>query len=250
VQAVISDIHGNLHALEAVLADMEAQGVTEIICLGDIVGYGPRPKECLDHAFSFDVAVRGNHEQALLEQFQGNTFNISARSSIDWTRQQFSMLSADREANGRRWDFLGSLEKTFVLGEIIYVHGSPRDPVNEYVYPRDVYRPEKLESIFVEIDSLCFVGHTHVPGVWTEDMIYLTPEETDYCYPLSSKKTLINVGSVGQPRDRDPRACYVLFEDGAVRFRRVDYPVEKTVADLKSIRELDPYLAERIQEGR
>ena len=250
MKAIISDIHGNLEAFQAVLSDMQREGATEFVCLGDFVGYGPNPKECIDLAVGFDITLRGNHEHALLTEFESSSFNSKAKDSLDWTRRQLSPLGEDREANLKRWDFLGGLEMTHSDNGVMYVHGSPRDPVTEYLYPRDIYRPEKLQSIFDRVDWLCFCGHTHVPGIWTQDMIYLTPEEVNYRYHLVKKKTLVNVGSVGQPRDGDRRATYALFDGNRVIFRKVDYPVETTVRKIKSITELDTYLAERLLEGR
>ncbi len=250
MKAIISDIHGNLEAFQAVLKDMQYQGATEIVCLGDLVGYGPNPKECIDLAVDFDVALRGNHEHALLTEQEGANFNVKAKGSITWTRQQLNPLGEDREGNLRRWEFLDSLETTHRDGNILYVHGTPREPITEYLYPRDIYRPEKLNEILEMIDWLCFCGHTHSPGIWTEDMIYLTPQEVNYRYHLVNKKTIVNVGSVGQPRDGDPRAKYVLFDGSRVVFRPVEYRVQTTARKIRSIPQLDPYLAERLLQGR
>jgi len=250
VKAIISDIHANLEAFQAVLEDMQAQGATEVVCLGDFVGYGPNPKECIDLANGFAITLRGNHEQALMTEFDASNFNHRARGSLDWTREQLSPLSDDREANVKRWDFLDSLERTHAEDDILYVHGTPRDPITEYLYPRDIYRPQKLESIFERIEWLCFCGHTHVPGIWTRDMIFLTPEEVNFRYHLLKKKTIVNVGSVGQPRDADKRACYVLFDGSRIIFRKVDYPVETTARKIRAIPQLDRYLAERLLRGK
>jgi len=250
VKAILSDVHANLEAFQAVLEDIQQYEVTEIICLGDVVGYGPNPKQCIDLAADLDVVLKGNHEHALMAEFEGSNFNARARDSIDWTREQLNPLGEDREANLKRWDFLGNLEEVHRDGDLLYVHGTPRDPVGEYLYPRDIYRPEKLHAILDEIDWLCFCGHTHVPGVWTQDLIYLTPQEVNYRYHLVKKKTIVNVGSVGQPRDTDKRATYVLFDGSRVIFRKVDYPVELTALKINSIAELDPYLAERLMQGR
>jgi diadenosine tetraphosphatase ApaH/serine/threonine PP2A family protein phosphatase len=250
LKAIISDIHSNLEAFQAVLADMERQGATEVICLGDFVGYGPNPKECIDLAVGFDIALCGNHEHALLTEFESSNFNTKARNSIDWTREQLNPLDEDREANLKRWDFLDSLETTHRIGDVLLVHGTPRDPIAEYLYPRDIYRPEKLRAILDMVDWLCFCGHTHVPGIWTEDMIYLTPQEVNFRYHLVSKKTVVNVGSVGQPRDGDKQATYVLFDGSRVVFRKVEYRVETTARKIRAIPQLDPYLAERLLEGR
>ena len=251
VQAIISDIHANLEAFEAVLADIKEQGAEEIICLGDFVGYGPNPKECLDLAVDFDVVIQGNHEQALLVQADELSFNIQAKGAVSWTRKQLTMLSKDWKANAKRWDFLGSLEETYAADRSLYVHGTPRNPTSEYLYPRDIYQPEKLTDIFSMIEWVCFVGHSHVPGIWTDDMRYYALHEVNYEYRLpADRKTIVNVGSVGQPRDGDLRACYVLRDGDVVRFRKVEYPVLQTFAKIESIPELDRYLAERLLEGR
>lgn len=250
MKAIISDIHSNLEAFQAVLADMERQGATEVICLGDFVGYGPNPKECMDLAVGFNVALCGNHEHALLTEFESSNFNAKARGSIDWTREQLNPLSEDREANLKRWDFLDTLETTHKDGRVLYVHGTPRDPIAEYLYPRDIYRPDKLNAILDMVDWLCFCGHTHVPGIWTEDMIYLTPQEVNFRYHLVNKKTVVNVGSVGQPRDGQRESTYVLFDGSRIVFRKVEYRVETTARKIRAIPELDPYLAERLLEGR
>ena len=253
LQAVISDVHANLEAFEAVLADIREQGAEEIICLGDLIGYGPNPKECLDLALDLDVVIQGNHEQALLVHFEGSAFNPRARGAVNWTRMQLSMLGQDREANARRWNFLGRLEDalTHQADGVLYVHGTPRYPTSEYLYPRDIRRREKLEEIFGMFEWVCMVGHTHVPGIWTDEIAYHTPEELDHEYRLpADHRTIINVGSVGQPRDGDPRACYVLREGDLIRFRRLEYPVLKTAVKIDAVPELDRSLAERLLDGR
>ncbi len=250
MKAILSDIHGNLEAFQAVLDDIWKQGATEIVCLGDFVGYGPDPKECIDLASGFDIALKGNHEEALLTEFEGSNFNARARDSLDWTRDQLSPLNEDRESNLRRWDFLGVLENSHREDGILFVHGTPRNPITEYLYPRDIYRPEKLGSMMEGFDWLCFCGHTHVSGIWTEDMIYLTPREVNYRYHLVKKKTMVNVGSVGQPRDGDRRASYVLFDGSRVMFRKVEYNTRTTARKIRAIPELDAFLAERLLEGR
>ncbi|MFP4026423.1 MAG: metallophosphoesterase family protein [Candidatus Brocadiia bacterium] len=251
MRAILSDIHANACALEAVLEDINQHDVSEIICLGDVIGYGPEPKRCIDLAMDFNIALQGNHEQALLVQMEGATFNVKAKSSIDWTRQQLDMLSEDREENRPRWDFLGGLREYYEQDEMCFVHGSPRDYIAEYIYPRDIYRPDKLQDVFSIIERVCFLGHTHVPGVWTDDMVYMTPKEVNYYYQFTEeKKTLVNVGSVGQPRDGDLRASYVLLEGDEITFRKVSYPLKKTVEKIRNIPELDPFLAERLLQGR
>jgi len=250
VQAILSDIHANIEALEAVLADIEKHSVWRVICLGDVIGYGPNPKECIDLAKKFNVTILGNHEEALLVQLQQAIFNVKARDSIDWTRAQLDMSTNGRGENASRWDFLGSLKESYQTDDMLFVHGTPTDPIGDYLYPRDIQRPDKLRPMFEVIGHICFVGHTHVPGIWMQDMVYLTVQEVNSHYWFTRKKTIVNVGSVGQPRDGDNRACYVLLHDGHIEFRKVPYPVEKTVSKIRKVGDLDPFLAERLLQGR
>lgn len=250
MQAIISDIHSNIQALEAVLTDVDKHDVSEVICLGDVIGYGPNPLECIDRAMEFDVVLQGNHEQAVMVQMEGAAFNMKARGSIDWTRDQLSMLSGDREQNARRWDFLGDLRVSHETEQALYVHGTPRDPICEYLRPRDIYNRHKMEDLFARIGHLCFVGHTHMSGIWSAEMVFETASELNFRYEITENKTFINPGSVGQPRDGDVRASYMLFDGASVTWRRVPYCIEETARRIQDIDELDPFLAERLLEGR
>jgi diadenosine tetraphosphatase ApaH/serine/threonine PP2A family protein phosphatase len=247
-RAIVSDIHGNLEALEAVLADIANQSVDSIYCLGDIVGYGPNPRECIDRVLSFDQSILGNHDQGALYDPEG--FSSGAERAIFWTRDQLEMPNGDTEQMAKRWRFLSALPRTLREGSFTFVHGSVRNPLSEYVFPEDVHNPKKLERLFAMIERYAFQGHTHVPGVFTEDGRFLSPDEVAGRYPLPGTKIMVNVGSVGQPRDGDPRACYVLLTDDAIEFRRVQYAVEKTAEKIYAISELDPFLGDRLKEGR
>ena len=132
----------------------------------------------------------------------------------------------------------------------MFVHGSARNPLSEYVFPEDVYNPRKLERIFALIERFCFQGHTHVPGVFTEDGKFLNPGEIGSRYTLANSKAMFNVGSVGQPRDGDARASYVIQTDTQVEFRRVPYPFEITIQKIKAVPELDPFLGDRLRDGK
>jgi len=247
LRAIISDIHGNLEALEAVLADIREQGISEIYCLGDIIGYGPNPRECIDLVQeNCQLTILGNHDQAALFDPQG--FNAGAERAIFWTR---SMLEGgDAEGSERRWEFLGELPRMKREEPFLFVHGSARNPLNEYVFPEDVYNQRKMERIFGLVDRYCFQGHTHIPGMFTEDYNFFSPEEFDFKVELGETKALINVGSVGQPRDSDNRSSYVVLNDKTVEFRRVEYDLEKTIAKIYPIQELDNFLGDRLREGR
>ena len=135
-------------------------------------------------------------------------------------------------------------------GAFTFVHGSVRNPLSEYVFPEDVHNVKKLERLFALIERYAFQGHTHVPGIFTEDGRFLSPGDVGDRYPLPSGKMMVNVGSVGQPRDGDPRACYVVLTDSQIEFRRVSYPVEQTMEKIYAVPELDPFLADRLREGR
>lgn len=248
-RALISDIHGNLDALEAVLDDIRQQGVEEIYCLGDIIGYGPNPRECIDRVIAkCKVTILGNHDQGAL--FDPEGFNSGAEKAIFWTRKQLESPQGRPEDNARRWDFLGELPRSRRENGFLFVHGSPRNPLNEYVFPEDIYNQKKMEKLFSLVEHHCFQGHTHVPGVFTQNMNFFSPEEIGYQYSLSDEKAMINVGSVGQPRDGDPRACYVIIDGDLIRFRRVDYPVEKTRQKIYDTPELDNFLGDRLLDGR
>jgi len=137
-RAIISDIHSNLEALEAVLKDIDSQGITEIYCLGDIVGYGPNPRECIDLVMQrCKVCLLGNHDQGAL--FDPEGFNVGAEKAIFWTREQLEEHHGNPAESLKRWDYLGERPRIHKEGPIVYVHGSVRNPLNEYVFPEDIY---------------------------------------------------------------------------------------------------------------
>ncbi len=226
--ALISDIHANLEAFEAVLADIARQEIAEIYCLGDIVGFGPDPSQCIDLAMNLTCCILGNHDLVALDATDG----IGA--AIDGGTQRLPANEAhDAQDRARRRDFLVSLPHQRREPGRLFVHGSPRNPLHEYIFPEDAYNERKMSQIFSLVDRHCFHGHTHVPGILTESRVFLSPEAIGYEYRLTDEKALINVGSVGQSRDGDVRACYVVLEDDLVRFRRVDYSFEETIRKLK-----------------
>jgi predicted phosphodiesterase len=247
-RALISDIHSNIESLEAVLADIREQGITEVYCLGDLVGYGPNPREVIDEIVKCKVCLLGNHDQGAL--FDPEGFNSGAERAIFWTRNQLEDGPGTPAMRQKRWDFLGELPRSHIDGEFLYVHGSARNPLNEYVFPEDIYNKRKLEKVFTLVPHYAFQGHTHVPGVFTENFNFFSPEELGNEYRLGQEKAMINVGSVGQPRDGDPRSCYVVLEDDLVRFRRVEYPFERTIAKIYDVPELDNFLGDRLRDGR
>ena len=243
--AIISDIHGNAEALRAVLDDIKSEGVEEIYRLGDVIGYGPNPCTCIDLSRDFKLCLLGNHDNGAL--FDPEGFSSGAERAIFWTRSQIEQESKDNES---RWAFLARLPRTVREGEKMFVHGSPRSPLCEYVFPEDIYNERKIQRIFTFIQKYCFQGHTHVPGVFTEDCRFMSPRDLNGHYRLNDQKVMVNVGSVGQPRDNDPRSCYVIVDGNDVLFRRVEYDWTVTRDKIYAIPELDDFLGDRLGEGR
>jgi predicted phosphodiesterase len=248
VKAIISDIHSNLEALQAVLDDIAKQDVDEIYCLGDVVGYGPNPRECIDLVMKCKIVLLGNHDQGAM--FDPEGFNPPAQRAIFWTRAQLEAAIDHREVRERRWEFLAERPRTFREDGFLFVHGSARNPLNEYVFPEDIYNQRKMERIFALVDRYCFQGHTHVPGIFTESLEFHSPEEIDYVYQLDGRKTLCNVGSVGQPRDGDWRACYIMLEGDTIRYRRIEYDIDSTVQKIYNVPDLENFLGDRLRDGR
>lgn len=250
-RAVISDIHGNLEALQAVLHDIDSQQVDEIVCLGDIIGYGPNPCECLDLVIQrAKWTILGNHDQAAL--FDPEGFNPVALRAIYWTRDRLDQGPGGVSQVNRRWDFLGELPRSHSDSDFLFVHGSPRDPTNEYVFPEYIFDTRKMEILFSRVPRYCFMGHTHLPGVFTTSCEFVTPEDCDQRYALTNDKVMVNVGSVGQPRDDDNRSCYVIIdlEAKTIEFRRVSYDFNITAEKIYSEPDLDNMLGDRIKFGR
>lgn len=246
--AIISDIHSNLEALQAVLEDVKTQKVEKTYCLGDIIGYGPNPRECIDAVMDLPIVILGNHDQGAM--FDPEGFNPGAERAIFWTRAQLELASDHREKREKRWEFLADRPRIHREENALYVHGSARNPLNEYVFPEDIYNPRKMERIFAYVEKVCFQGHTHVPGVFTESLQFYSPEDVSHTYNLDGRKTMVNVGSVGQPRDGDWRACYVLFDGKTIQYRRVEYKIDETVKKIYDIPELENFLGDRLREGR
>ena len=207
--AVISDIHGNLEALNAVLAGINALGIRTIYCLGDIVGYGPNPNECAELIRSRKIpCVVGNHDKAVTGEFAMDYFNRMAKEGVLWTQ---SVITAENKA------YLAHLPLSMEGYNSLFVHSSPDYP-EEFRYL--LSWEDAHESFDHCSQSLCFIGHTHHPVIFCEDgrTIELSPD----------KKFIVNVGSVGQPRDGNWKACFVVYdtERYTVEFMRVEYDVE------------------------
>ncbi len=238
---IISDIHANLAALEAVLVD--APAFDEIWCLGDLVGYGPNPNECVERLQDFPhVSLAGNHDWAALGILELSSFNTDARTANAWTQSE--LTPAVRE-------YLSGLPTHTEQSGFYLAHASPREPVWEYVLDANL-----AYTNFAHFStSMCLVGHTHVPIIFELD------EQQGRCEtlipPLSGplelgpRRMIINPGSVGQPRDGDPRASYAILdvENMTWEFHRVVYPVEITQERMRA-RDLPRRLIKRLEMGR
>jgi len=175
-----------------------------------------------------------------------------ALQAVFWTRDQLDLALGHADQNNRRWDFLGELPRTHEEGDYLFVHGSAREPTNEYVFPEDIYNMAKMNDLFGRIPRYAFQGHTHIPGIFRMGPDFVPPEDFDYEYSLTDEKIMCNVGSVGQPRDEDPRACYAILDDEAqvITFRRIDYSFDVTAEKIYNIPSLDNMLGNRLKQGR
>lgn len=250
--AVISDLHANREALEAVFEHIRGQSVARLFCLGDVVGYGPEPEFCVDlvrgHA---EVCLMGNHDEALFRD--ASDFNPHARGAVEYTRKRMLprwYSSSERKA---RWRWLQDLPLTYREDRFLFVHGSPRDPVREYVLSTDGFlNPEKLRQIFDSFEGVAVGGHTHHPGMHDESLVFRGTdggESTTMEIPADGK-FFINVGSVGQPRDGDNRACYAILEEGRVTWHRVPYDFRTTMRKIFEHSELSDLLGRRLEIGK
>lgn len=240
--AILSDVHANLEALEGVLADVAARRPDQIICLGDFVGYGPDPVACVDRLRPLLAgAVVGNHDLAALDALDISDFNPFAQAAIVWTREQLT-------DSVRR--YLSALPRRLTPDGWLAVHGSVRDPVEEYIL--DVHTARA--SFDAETFRLCVVGHTHVPAVFVQEDARTTLDPLPPEQPLeleADRRYILNAGSVGQPRDGDPRAAYLWLDTGAqtATLFRLAYPLERTQEKMAAAG-LPPMLAERLAYGR
>jgi len=250
--AIISDIHGNLESLNRVLEDIGDQKVDHIICLGDTLGYGPNPVECVDLvAEHCEWSLLGNHDYGAL--YEPTNFNAAAEQAAYWTRAQFD-AEEDKEVAGKRWEFLGSLRVRTQMGDFLCVHGTPRRPINEYLFPDDaINSPVKMKQIFDRIPTHCMSGHTHVPGIFTDEPDFYPPDDVEGSFKFENENhIIINPGSVGQPRDLDPRLSYAILDDETqcVDFFRLGYDIETVREKIYAIPELSNWLGDRLREGR
>ena len=283
MKAFVSDIHANLEALCEVFRDIDEQNVDEVICLGDIVGYGAEPVACVDFILQRSVkTLMGNHDFALLYGPVG--FNPIAADAIQITHEIMEPHVKDapgvlpecfephfytcahnhkdpqclimEHSEGYRWDFLKKLDNMIRDDNLLYVHASPLQPVYEYVYPdkfATTWNPERITQLMEKVDWLSFCGHTHHPCAISSTLKCIYPERVGYTLELNpEEKYIINVGSVGQPRDRDNRACYLLLdeENHTITWRRVEYDIETAIKKIEAMCGKDSWCGYRLRLGK
>ena len=239
---IVSDIHSNLEALQAVLEDAGRRGgFDQVWALGDLVGYGPDPGPCLDILREHDVvAVAGNHDLAAVGKLGTEAFNDYAAAAVHWTAVQ---LDEEQKSYLRELPLRAEVEG-FTL-----VHGSPRDPVWEYVVT-----PWSAAANFRHFETdRCLVGHSHIPFVCRQrdDTAVFSSFPPDEPVPLDAERVIMNPGGLGQPRDGDPRTTYAVYDSatGAISHHRVEYDIPKTQQKILESG-LPPFLAARLASGR
>jgi predicted phosphodiesterase len=254
--ALLADVHCNLPALEAVLADAYKTDATRAAFLGDVLGFGPQPVECmerLERECEPALRLRGNYDYACTHEENLASYNLHVRKMLGWLRKilENAVIRGRCEATpALRW--ITELRERSGLEGAMLVHASPRDPLYEFIGLHHGDNAETLAPVFAMFAHLCFVGHTHIPGVMEQkpQSQWQLAADLGGRYAITPNKALINVGSVGQPRDEDPRACYAIFDGESVEWRRVVYDIEAVVAKMKSIDEIDPMHGERLRQGR
>ena len=240
--AILGDIHANWDAFHAVLNDIQRQDVQKHLCVGDIVGYGAEPRKCIKAVREIHATcVAGNHDQAAIGRLDISYFNYHARQAVEWTRQHLSMANVE---------FLGGLELLAVADGLTLGHGTIHQP-ELFGYIETVFAAQ--QSFHQMTTPLAFLGHSHVPITFLENEGHdsVTYTQSTEIELRRTAKAIINVGSVGQPRDDDPRACYAVYDADAqtVELRRIEYDIESAQAKVRKAG-LPDVLAARLALGR
>lgn len=249
VLAVLGGVHGNLQALQAVLADLEERGVRRLVCLGGVVGYGPNPVEVLELLRErCEFVLRGRWEDSLV---RGNRyFGHNARRCLEWTRRRLV------EASSESWDrvrYLGQLPLRRDEGRDLYLYGTPGAPIHGRFILEDIRHRELgglgFQESFEDFERFLFTAAANRPLVATRDQECFPPVDIQRTYRCEDRPAIVHVGSVGQPRDRDTRACYVILRGDEVEWRRVEYPVEETARLIEATPGIPRVFAQRLRAG-
>mgnify|MGYP002878792156 CR=1 FL=1 len=215
---------------------------------GNIVGVGPDPVECVDTVrTTCFLTLLGHHDYAIVQK----PVNVTAavERALTWSRA--AIESGDPEQAAQRWTFLQKLNERYDKNGLTFVHGSPRDPVSEYVFPEDCERNQrKIVESFEMFEKVLFIGNNHVPGVFREDLTFTPAIELEhYFHYRKGEKVMISVGSVGLPRDGDPRACWIEINKNEMTWHRIQYDVESVAARVEAEQELPSVYARRLREA-
>lgn len=244
MHAIISDIHGNLEALEAVLAQIVG---LDVLCLGDVVCYGPDSMECVRESAKWKSVVASPMDLALLNH-DPDQWSPTLSRCIEKTRQRFIEAS---DAQLLR-QILESYRSEYSTDGIWFFHGAPRN-IRDWIFPEEIYCPSKLDKI-VDSPEFAFIGGgSHIPGVFRRSNAgweFIEPENGKYYELPPNDKTIVTVGSVGQPRDSDPRAAYAILSDSTIVFHRVEYNLETTRTKISNDPDIDDIHGDRLPHGR
>lgn len=239
--AILADIHSNLVAFKTVLQDIENKGgFDQIWCLGDIIGYGPEPHDCITLLRQFDhICVPGNHDWAAIDLIDTTDFNEDAALANQWTAEQLT----DNDK-----DYLKSLQLSISNDDFTLAHGSPREPIWEYL----ISVPAAEENLEIFKTRYCLVGHSHIPLIFeqSDDKVAVRKLHDGDTIELGENRLIINPGSVGQPRDYDPRASYILYdsETGVLSHHRINYDISATQESMVK-KNLPEFLIYRLSDG-
>ncbi len=237
--AIIADIHGNIDAFEVALQDIKSQSISQIVCLGDVVGYNARPKECLRIVREMGIpCVKGNHDEYCSSTDHLEGFNPHAADAVHWTRNQL-------DDEDKKW--LRDLKHTRIAGNFTLVHAT-LDAPERWGYVFD--KLAAAASFPYQTTQVCFFGHTHVPVAFMRDTVVRGGTYSKFKVD-PAKKYFVNVGAIGQPRDNNPKAAYVVYDTDAstIELRRLDYDIPAAQAKIREAG-LPERLAERLAYGR
>ena len=236
--AIISDIHGNVEALQAVLKDIKTRSVDSIVCLGDVVGYYPDPERCIELVReNVSLCVAGNHDYAAINRIDIQSFTYYAYAAMEWTRRNISKEAVD---------FLSALPLTIEKDGVFFTHSSPSNP-QDWIY---VF-PDSEDAVFEAFNSLKFrlnfIGHTHWPSIMIQEGSKIILHSTHSITLSKNNFYLVNVGSVGQPRDFDSRCCYAIYDTDAAEISLIRIPYDYAITQKKIMdNNLPAFLAQRL----